>query len=110
MQHGIAGIYGEDGTALVEKMLSVEEESSYCHGAAKSFPKASWKRNRKARKEIGPPRKRYRSYRHRSASGPLDSGAEIAAIQELGHQAVLIIGDYTAMVGDPTGRNKSVRN
>lgn len=27
--------------------------------------------------------------------------------QDLGHQAVLIIGDYTAMVGDPTGRNKT---
>src|SRR5690606_33978459 len=26
--------------------------------------------------------------------------------RSLGHQAVLIIGDYTAMVGDPTGRNK----
>ena len=25
--------------------------------------------------------------------------------QELGHQAVLIIGDYTAMVGDPSGRD-----
>ncbi len=26
---------------------------------------------------------------------------------ELGHQGVLIIGDYTAMVGDPTGRNEA---
>ncbi|MFZ4115878.1 MAG: tyrosine--tRNA ligase [Chthoniobacterales bacterium] len=25
--------------------------------------------------------------------------------QKLGHQAVLIIGDYTAMIGDPTGRS-----
>jgi tyrosyl-tRNA synthetase len=24
--------------------------------------------------------------------------------QDLGHQAVIIIGDYTARVGDPTGR------
>ena len=24
-----------------------------------------------------------------------------------GHEAILIIGDYTAMVGDPTGRNKT---
>ena len=27
-------------------------------------------------------------------------------LQELGHQIVLIVGDSTAMVGDPTGRNK----
>jgi len=26
---------------------------------------------------------------------------------ELGHQGVLIIGDYTAMIGDPTGRNEA---
>lgn len=29
------------------------------------------------------------------------------AFQDLGHQAVLIIGDATAMVGDPSGRNKA---
>ncbi len=27
--------------------------------------------------------------------------------QELGHQAVLVIGDYTATVGDPSGRSKA---
>jgi tyrosyl-tRNA synthetase len=27
--------------------------------------------------------------------------------QDCGHQAVLIIGDYTAMIGDPTGRSKT---
>lgn len=27
--------------------------------------------------------------------------------QELGHQAVLVIGDFTAMIGDPSGRNKT---
>ena len=27
--------------------------------------------------------------------------------QDLGHQAVVIIGDYTAMVGDPSGRDES---
>ncbi len=27
--------------------------------------------------------------------------------QDLGHKAVLIIGDYTAMIGDPTGKNKT---
>ena len=27
--------------------------------------------------------------------------------QDLGHQAVLLIGDFTAMIGDPSGRNKA---
>lgn len=30
---------------------------------------------------------------------------KLRAFQDLGHQAVLIIGDATAMIGDPTGRN-----
>ncbi|MFW5684194.1 MAG: tyrosine--tRNA ligase [Spirochaetota bacterium] len=29
----------------------------------------------------------------------------IRAFQDLGHTAVLIVGDYTARIGDPTGRN-----
>src|SRR6478609_11603702 len=31
----------------------------------------------------------------------------IRQFQDWGHKAVLIIGDYTARVGDPTGRNKT---
>lgn len=31
---------------------------------------------------------------------------KLRAIQDLGHQIVLIVGDATAMVGDPSGRNK----
>ncbi len=27
--------------------------------------------------------------------------------QDLGHQAILIVGDFTAMIGDPTGRSKT---
>ena len=27
--------------------------------------------------------------------------------QDLGHEAILVIGDFTAMIGDPTGRNKT---
>ena len=27
--------------------------------------------------------------------------------QDLGHQAVLVIGDFTGMIGDPSGRNKT---
>lgn len=31
----------------------------------------------------------------------------LRAFQDLGHKAVLIIGDYTAMIGDPTGKSKT---
>jgi tyrosyl-tRNA synthetase len=30
---------------------------------------------------------------------------KLRQFQDLGHQAVLIVGDYTALVGDPSGRN-----
>ncbi len=32
---------------------------------------------------------------------------KLSLFQELGHQAVLIIGDYTALVGDPSGRDQT---
>ncbi len=32
---------------------------------------------------------------------------KLRTFQDLGHTAVLIIGDFTAMIGDPTGRNKT---
>ncbi len=32
---------------------------------------------------------------------------KLRQFQDLGHQVVLIVGDYTAMVGDPSGRNKT---
>lgn len=32
---------------------------------------------------------------------------KLRQFQELGHQVVLIIGDYTGMVGDPSGRSKT---
>lgn len=32
---------------------------------------------------------------------------KLRQFQELGHQAVLIVGDFTAQIGDPTGRSKT---
>lgn len=32
---------------------------------------------------------------------------KLRQFQDFGHKAVLIVGDYTAMIGDPTGRNKT---
>ena len=34
---------------------------------------------------------------------------ELRAFQDLGHVAVLVIGDYTARVGDPSGRSRERR-
>ncbi len=34
---------------------------------------------------------------------------KIKQLQDLGHRAVLIIGDFTGMIGDPTGRSKTRR-
>ncbi|MCL1957910.1 MAG: tyrosine--tRNA ligase, partial [Fibromonadales bacterium] len=31
---------------------------------------------------------------------------KLRQFQEMGHQVILIVGDYTAMIGDPSGRNK----
>lgn len=32
---------------------------------------------------------------------------KLAQFQQMGHQAILIVGDFTAMIGDPTGRNST---
>ncbi len=32
---------------------------------------------------------------------------KLRQFQDLGHRAVLIVGDYTAMIGDPSGKNKA---
>ncbi|MBU1114641.1 MAG: tyrosine--tRNA ligase [Bacteroidetes bacterium] len=32
---------------------------------------------------------------------------KLAQFQKLGHQAILIIGDFTALIGDPSGRNST---
>src|SRR5262245_22613872 len=32
---------------------------------------------------------------------------KLRAFQDLGHQALLVIGDFTARIGDPTGRVKT---
>src|SRR5688500_8020646 len=32
---------------------------------------------------------------------------KLREFQDLGHQVVLIVGDYTGMVGDPSGRNRT---
>src|SRR3989338_3672725 len=43
-------------------------------------------------------------YLHLGHSVPL---RKLRAFQDMGHKAVLIIGDFTATVGDPSGRNEA---
>ena len=31
---------------------------------------------------------------------------KLRQFQDLGHKAILIVGDFTGMIGDPSGRNK----
>lgn len=111
MQHGIArDLRREDGTALVEKMLSVEEEVELLsRGCEEIFPEGELEEKiRKARKENRPLRVKLGIDPTATDLhlGHLIPVLKLRQFQELGHQAVLIIGDYTAMVGDPTGRNK----
>ena len=32
---------------------------------------------------------------------------KIKQLQDLGHQAMIVIGDFTGMIGDPTGKSKT---
>ena len=32
---------------------------------------------------------------------------KLAHFQQLGHEAILVVGDFTGMIGDPSGRNKT---
>src|SRR3989304_3457921 len=34
---------------------------------------------------------------------------KLPQFQDLGHEAIIVIGDFTAMIGDPTGRNQTRR-
>ncbi len=34
---------------------------------------------------------------------------KIRQLQDLGHEAIIIIGDFTGMIGDPTGKSKTRR-
>ena len=44
---------------------------------------------------------------HLGHTVPLD---KLRELQELGHTIIFLIGDFTAMIGDPTGRNKTRRH
>ena len=50
---------------------------------------------------------RLRSQPARSAPRPSVVLRKLRQFQDLGHQAILIVGDFTGMIGDPSGRSKT---
>lgn len=103
-------VWREDGTPLVERVLSVEEEVELLsRGCEEIFPEGELEAKlRKAREENRPLRVKLGIDPTATDLhlGHLIPVLKMRQFQDLGHHVILIIGDYTAMVGDPTGRNK----
>jgi len=87
-----------------------EQMRIICRGVEESFPEGE------LRQTLVESRKEGRPLRVKLGVDPTASDLHLGhiipmlklkAFQDLGHQAVLIIGDYTAMIGDPSGRNKA---
>ena len=57
-----------------------------------------------------PPRQgRFRPDRAGPAPRPHRADQQAAPVQELGHEVLFLIGDFTGMIGDPTGKNVTRR-
>lgn len=91
--------------------ISIEEELAIIRrGAEDIFPEGELEEKvKKARRERRPLRVKLgvdptASDLHLGHMIPI---LKLKQFQDLGHQVVLIIGDYTATVGDPSGRNKA---
>lgn len=111
LEYSIAhDLWREDGASLFERVLSVEEEVELLsRGCEEIFPEGELEAKiRKAREENRPLRVKLGIDPTATDLhlGHLIPVLKMRQFQELGHHAILIIGDYTAMVGDPTGRNK----
>ncbi|HAI20779.1 MAG TPA: tyrosine--tRNA ligase [Clostridiales bacterium UBA8153] len=94
----------------MEKPTLAEELELLRRGTVDIFPEAEFEEKIRRSRATGRP---LRVKLGVDATGPqLHLGHIIPVLklrqfQELGHQAVLIVGDYTAMVGDPSGRNQA---
>jgi tyrosyl-tRNA synthetase len=93
------------------KFPPVEEQLAIIRrGVEKIVPEADLARRLEQSRASGTPlRIKYGidptgKYVHLGHTVPL---RKIRQFQELGHQAVIIIGNYTAMVGDPSGRDET---
>lgn len=110
--HVSAWLLNRGGTVVeVKEKLTVEEEVALlARGAEDIFPEGELeKKVRQARKEGRPLRVKLGVDPTATDLhlGHLIPVLKMRQFQDLGHQAVLIIGDYTATVGDPSGRNKA---
>lgn len=98
------------GRADLNKLSLDEELALIRHGTADIFPEEELAAKlRRARAEGRPLRVKLGVDPTASELhlGHLIPVLKLQQFQQLGHTAVLIIGDYTATVGDPTGRNKA---
>lgn len=91
--------------------LTLDEELALLrHGAADIFPEDELKEKLTRSRAEGRPLRVKLGVDPTSSDlhlGHLIPVLKLQQFQRLGHTAVLIIGDYTATVGDPTGRNKA---
>lgn len=104
--------YEREGTGVeVEQRLSVEEEVALLsRGAEDIFPEGELINKVRQAREEGRPLRVKLGVDPTATDlhlGHLIPVLKLRQFQDLGHQAVLIIGDYTATVGDPSGRNKA---
>jgi tyrosyl-tRNA synthetase len=77
-------------------------------GGAEAFPEEELRKKLERRRAVGKPLRVKLGVDPTAPDIHLGNAVpmwKLRAFQELGHVAVLIIGDYTARIGDPSGRN-----
>lgn len=91
--------------------LTLEEELAIIRrGAEDIFPEGELERKVRAAREAGRPLRVKLGVDPTGADlhlGHVIPILKLKQFQDLGHHVILIIGDYTATVGDPSGRNKA---
>lgn len=92
------------------KMTIDEELAKLTRGAEEIFPEGALEEKLKRAREEGRPLRVKLGIDPTATDlhlGHVIPILKLKTFQQLGHQVVLIIGDYTATVGDPSGRNKA---
>src|SRR5690625_3359106 len=96
--------------AEIQRLTLEDELALIRHGTADIFPEGELEEKLKRARAEGRPLRVKLGVDPTSSElhlGHLIPVLKLQQFQRLGHTAVLIIGDYTATVGDPTGRNKA---
>ncbi|NLK08728.1 MAG: tyrosine--tRNA ligase [Firmicutes bacterium] len=96
---------------MLKQGITVEEELTMLkRGTEEIFPEDELLEKLKKSRKTGKPLKVKLGVDPTGADlhlGHVIPVLKLRQFQELGHQAILIIGDYTATVGDPSGRDKT---